>query len=60
MKNIILSSVVTALLVLTGCSDKEPVVEPKEDASKTKAFDASSSESVVVDSVSSGIVEDLS
>ena len=31
MKSIILSSVVTALLVFSGCADKEPVVDAKEE-----------------------------
>jgi len=30
MKSIVLSSVVTALLVFSGCADKEPVVDVKE------------------------------
>ena len=31
MNSIVISSVVTALLVLSGCSDKEPVVEEKQE-----------------------------
>lgn len=37
MKSIVISSVVTALLVLSGCSDKEPVVD---DIAKTQELSA--------------------
>jgi len=57
MKSIVISSVVTALLVLTGCSDKEPVVDTSKDASTNSNKSGYSSSqngntsSVVVDAV---------
>ena len=35
MKSIVLSSVVTALLFFSGCSDKEPAVDTKQDKTET-------------------------
>ena len=61
MKNILISSVVTALLVLTGCSDKDPVVDESANiTTKPTAETASSNTSVdtvVVDSVQEEMVE---
>ena len=63
MKSIILSSVVTALLVLTGCSDKDPVVNEnnngatQEKASEKTSNDTSNTNAVVVDPVQEEMVE---
>ncbi len=62
MKSIILSSVVTALLVLTGCSDKDPVVDENNGATQEKASektsnDTSNTNAVVVDPVQEEMVE---
>jgi peptidoglycan-associated lipoprotein len=37
MKSIVLSSVVAALLVFSGCSDKEPAVDTKQEVQQTPA-----------------------
>lgn len=47
MKSIVLSSVVTALLVLSGCSSKEPVVDTKPQETQKPAIE----EAVVVEAV---------
>jgi len=63
MKSIILSSVVTALLVLTGCSDKDPVVNENNNgatqkkASEKTSNDTSNTNAVVVDPVQEEMVE---
>ena len=47
MKSIIVSSVVTALLVLSGCSDKDPVIEESKDAPvEQKVKDAENAQEV--------------
>jgi peptidoglycan-associated lipoprotein len=48
MKSIVLSSVVTALLVFSGCSTTEPAVDTKADQTQTKAqeIDAVNTETV--------------
>ena len=63
MKNIVLSSVVTALLVFSGCSDKEPVVEEpvKQEAVKVvepvKTETVSSEQSMISTSNSMSDIE---
>lgn len=52
MKSIVISSVIAALLVLTGCSDKDPVVDSAQKDSKT------SKETVIVDSVKEEVIGD--
>lgn len=48
MKNIVLSSVVTALLMFSGCSDKEVVVENPNALSETTSNEVSNVETEVV------------
>jgi peptidoglycan-associated lipoprotein len=63
MKSIIVSSVVAALLVLTGCSDKDPVVEDnkteaaQEQTSTNTGSDNTTTEPVVVEKVTEEVVE---
>jgi len=58
MKNIIVSSVLASLLLLTGCSDKDPVVEGSTDTTQEQASTTSNTnDSVVVDPVSEEMVE---
>lgn len=56
MKSIAISSVLVALLVLTGCSSKDPVVSEADKAAQQQA----EKETVVVDSVKQEIVESQS
>jgi len=46
MKSIVLASAVTALLVLSGCGDKEPQVQATDAASASQAAPVSASSSV--------------
>ena len=57
MKSIILSSVVTALLVFSGCSDKNPTVEETTDNNNAQEVEAVITETVSIDngSINSGI-----
>ena len=56
MKNIIVASVVTALLILTGCSDKDPVVDQDADASQSKsAQESNTNDTVVIDPGQNGV-----
>jgi len=58
MKNILVSSVVAALLLLTGCSDKDPVVDENAKAPQEQTNSSSNSDdSVVVEPVQSEMVE---
>jgi peptidoglycan-associated lipoprotein len=58
MKSIIVSSVLASLLLLTGCSDKDPVVDQKADAPQEQtSTSTSSSETVVVEPVAQEMVE---
>lgn len=47
MKSIVLSSVVTALLVFSGCSDKEPVVEEPQEVASVKTETVPSAQSTI-------------
>ena len=58
MKNILVSSVVAALLLLTGCSDKDPVVEGNNDAAQEQSSTSSNTnDAVVVEPVQEEMVE---
>jgi len=58
MKNILVSSVVAALLLLTGCSDKDPVVDQNADAPQEQVSSSTNSnESVVVEPVQEEMVQ---
>jgi len=59
MKNILVSSVVAALLLLTGCSDKDPVIDKNANASQEQAANTSSKsdKEVVVEPVQEEMVE---
>jgi len=57
MKSIILSSVVTALLVLSGCSSKEPIVdEPAGQASNSKVQEVKAVETETVSAEDSSVL----
>ena len=55
MKSIVLSSVVVALLVFSGCSDKQPAVETKNEVKKPVAQEVKSVETETVSSEDSMI-----
>jgi len=58
MKSIIISSVLASLLLLTGCSDKDPVVKKQNEApQEQKSTTSNSNNSVVVDPVAQEVVE---
>jgi len=56
MKSIIVSSVLASLLLLTGCSDKDPVVEDQTQTTQEKAT-TNTEASTVVEPVAEEIVE---
>jgi len=59
MKNILVSGVLAALLLLTGCSDKDPVVEGNNEAPQEQQATNSTSnnDTVVVEAVQEEMVE---
>ncbi len=60
MKKVVISSVFTALLVLSGCGDKEPQVEAAESASQEVAVKSEPVSSVRAPAASSGSSESTS
>jgi len=57
MKSIVISSVVTALLVLTGCSDKDPVVDETTSKVKNVAQESDGKSVTEVDPIQEEMVE---
>ena len=58
MKSIVLSSVVTALLVFSGCSDKNPGVDETQEVESVKTETVSSEQSMISNS-DSGSMSDI-
>lgn len=60
MKSIVISSVVVALLALTGCSSKDPVTSDADKAAQEATQQQVEKETVVVDSVNAEVVDSQS